>query len=51
MQIPDFDDLDELLFDDESLPDEMILLPPCAYVWLLPRDSMISISPDSGHAP
>jgi hypothetical protein len=27
MQIPDFDDLDELLFGDESVPDEMILLP------------------------
>lgn len=27
MQIPDFNDLDELLFDDESVPDEMILLP------------------------
>src|SRR3569833_119384 len=31
--------------------DETMLLPPCSYVQLLPRDSMMSISPDAGHGP
>lgn len=28
-----------------------MLFPPCTKVWLLPRDSMISISPDLGQLP